>query len=700
MPLQDYGFRKSQYERPTQNWVCGWASEGWACRDGPDEKGRCRATFECFPLQKGERWFCSRPETHGGKCEDGPLPDGKCSKPIPKCQPVPSLRARRGKVTLWISALTLGLLLLVLPSPQGPAFISPGDLTLEHRTSAQNCATCHTAGHGGSVNWLSAMFASGTGPEESKLCLTCHQLGEHALQAHGRSSQELAAITERFKQMASPTQMPLPLVLSAWVPGMGQTERGQLACATCHREHRGSDFNLADMGNQQCQICHTIKFSSLANGHPQLSDYPYERRTRIVFDHSSHIGKHFLGELKENAPTTCTACHMPDHAGRNMLVGKFGGTCASCHAEQIEGAGRAGAKGIAFLRLPGLDLDVLREREVSIGEWPADYNVEEGLTPFMEILLAGESELADDLAIVADLDDLTDLSDSSDEEIAAVARSIWAVKALFYDLITGGQEALVLRLREAMGPQLKIRDLAGLTGHLPVEVVRAAQQEWLPNLMAEVPRHRSGKSVVRSKKPSAESDLDMDQKRERLVLTGGWYRQDSDFAILYRPTGHADSFIRAWLDLSVLRRTTNLGSAQAVFEELTDPKAPGLCMKCHSVDAQADEGLQVNWLTSRPMPNEHKVTRFAHTVHLSLLDDKGCLTCHMLDPEAEVMEGFGDTDPLTFTSSFKPMSKATCTTCHTPEAAGDSCLLCHNYHVGDIAPALPRASITAPTSSP
>jgi len=700
MPLQDYGFRKSQYERPTQDWICGWASEGWTCQVGPDEKGRCRATFECVPSQKGERWYCSRPETHGGKCEDGPLPDGECSKPIAKCQPVRSLRARRGMVTLWITALTVGVLLLFLPGPQGPAFISPGDLTFAHGTSAQNCAICHTAVHGEQVNWLSAMFASGTGLEESKLCLACHQLGEYALQAHGRSPQELTAVTERVRQIPSLPHTPLSLALSAWVSGAPQTERGQLACATCHHEHRGSDFNLADMGNQQCQTCHTIKFSSLANGHPQFSDYPYERRTRIVFDHSSHIGKHFLGEFKEHAPTTCIACHSPDLAGRNMLAGKFERTCASCHAEQIEGAGRAEAKGIAFLRLPGLDLDILREREVSVGEWPADYNVEEGLTPFMEILLVGEPQLADDLAIVADFDDLTDLSDASDEEIAAVARSIWAVKALFYDLITGGQEALVLRLREAMGPQLKTRDLAELTGHLPVEVVRAAQQEWLPNLMAEVPRHRSGKSMALSKKPTAEGDLDMDQKRERLVLTGGWYRQDSDFTILYRPTGHADSFIRAWLDLSVPERTTNLGSARAIFEELADPKAPGLCMKCHSVDAQADDGLQLNWLTSRPIPNEHKITRFAHTVHFSLLDNKGCLTCHTLDHEAQVMEGFADTDPLTFMSNFKPMTKTVCVTCHTEEAVGDTCSSCHNYHVGYLTPALTSAPVEMPTALP
>ena len=74
--LQEYAFNKSQYERPTLNWVCGWASEGKACHFGPDEKGRCFATFECTPIRKGDRWFCTRPEGFGGICSEDPLPDG------------------------------------------------------------------------------------------------------------------------------------------------------------------------------------------------------------------------------------------------------------------------------------------------------------------------------------------------------------------------------------------------------------------------------------------------------------------------------------------------------------------------------------------------------------------------------------------------------------------------------------------------
>ncbi|MEC4681883.1 MAG: hypothetical protein VST67_14465, partial [Nitrospirota bacterium] len=89
------------------------------------------------------------------------------------------------------------------------------------------------------------------------------------------------------------------------------------------------------------------------------------------------------------------------------------------------------------------------------------------------------------------------------------------------------------------------------------------------------------------------------------------------------------------------------------------------------------------------------------------LEDDGCLTCHQLGPDPEgqgqVMKAFWDEDglnfaPLTFTSSFKLMTKGTCSSCHTSELAGDTCLICHNYHVGNIAPAfleVPKAGSTS-----
>ena len=66
-----------------------------------------------------------------------------------------------------------------------------------------------------------------------------------------------------------------------------------------------------------------------------------------------------------------------------------------------------------------------------------------------------------------------------------------------------------------------------------------------------------------------------------------------------------------------------------------------------------------------------------------MLDEKGCLTCHAWQPDAKFADGYKDHDPYTSASNFAPIELNTCADCHTNERAGDSCLLCHNYHVGD-----------------
>lgn len=659
MHLQDDGVREGQVVRPTMNWVCGRTTEETACSNGPDEKGRCRS--------------------------------------VPACQPILSLLAVRRRITLWLSMVMVGLSLLFLSSPKGSALFSPGELTSGHGASAAACADCHTALPGDLVGLVFALGASGTGQENSKLCLTCHHLGDHALETHGRPHKELSAVTERLRRTPPFTAVPASRVFSSWVKGLMETGKEPLACAACHGEHRGKNSDLAAMDAQQCQTCHTKAFSDLANGHPPFSGYPYKRRTRIAFDHTSHIGKHFLGEFKKDAPITCTACHRPDDDGQTMRTDTFETACASCHAGQIVGVGRSGSKGLAFLRLPGLDLETLQEHGVFVGEWPADVNLEEGLTPFMELLLGTDPALNEDLAILSGFDDFTDLSDATDEEIAAVGRMVWAVKRLVYNLAMRGQQEIVSRLQATT--ELGTRKFADLVGQLPVEVIHAVQQQWLPHLAMELSGSEAGEQGVRLEDHEGEQEIRIDREREKKMVSGGWYRQDLDFVLLYRPSGHADPFLSAWLDLTARSTETKHGrSAEAIFTTLANPKAPGLCMKCHSVDAQAGQRKRIHWSAARPVPHERKVTRFAHEVHFSLLEDKGCLMCHALNPEAEVMESFKDADPLTFTSNFRAMQKTVCTRCHTSERAEDTCLTCHNYHIGTVSPVLPKAPLTV--SSP
>ena len=54
--------------------------------------------------------------------------------------------------------------------------------------------------------------------------------------------------------------------------------------------------------------------------------------------------------------------------------------------------------------------------------------------------------------------------------------------------------------------------------------------------------------------------------------------------------------------------------------------------------------------------------------------------------------GFEDRDPTTFASNFKPLEQAVCANCHQAKKATDSCLTCHNYHVGEFTQAMPTTN--------
>jgi hypothetical protein len=177
------------------------------------------------------------------------------------------------------------------------------------------------------------------------------------------------------------------------------------------------------------------------------------------------------------------------------------------------------------------------------------------------------------------------------------------------------------------------------------------------------------------------------KKGEEWEAAGGWYRPENGFTIFYRPSGHADVFFMAWLTAAAqMDPKVNGSEARDIFEKLADPNFFGICMKCHTAD-KSGNSIVVNWLPAHPEPNLHPFTTFKHTSHFSVTGDKGCQTCHVLNPNSNYSNFFGgdtrsDADPHRFESNFKPLLKAACIECHKPKIAGDACLMCHQYHTG------------------
>ncbi|HEU0039544.1 MAG TPA: hypothetical protein VFR76_09735, partial [Verrucomicrobiae bacterium] len=240
------GFDSHSYERPNQKWICGHAAEGKACRLGPTRRGRCPATCECAPVletKPGEtkgRWRCTRP---GDACETGPLPDGTCCRPIPRCSPVPTLRTRRGRFTLAVVTATVALLLIVLGSPPlRTRFINPGQLSTPHSGDAftdrnartnqldESCAACHRAGGSGAGGLATAAFNATPGPFE---------LVKLATALPG----EMTAIDEACQRCHTKHLFHQPNVVK------------DVSCSFCHPEHRGSGPMPSPM-DARCAFCH------------------------------------------------------------------------------------------------------------------------------------------------------------------------------------------------------------------------------------------------------------------------------------------------------------------------------------------------------------------------------------------------------------------------------------------------------------
>ncbi|MCG8324523.1 MAG: SPOR domain-containing protein, partial [Thiotrichales bacterium] len=179
-----------------------------------------------------------------------------------------------------------------------------------------------------------------------------------------------------------------------------------------------------------------------------------------------------------------------------------------------------------------------------------------------------------------------------------------------------------------------------------------------------------------------EEPLDPNLDPEVWARLGGWYRQDD--TLYYRPVGHRDPFFRAWFDIGAALHGTRAEVYGADILALFRAKdTPGKCAKCHSVDRLEGGALQVNWRPFAPDPRRQDFTVFDHTAHFSLVEKKGCGTCHEIDAAARFPDGYADFDPRRFASNFAPMDPEVCASCHVESSAGDACTQCHRYHVGE-----------------
>ncbi|MDB5303020.1 MAG: hypothetical protein JWM97_569 [Phycisphaerales bacterium] len=217
--------------------------------------------------------------------------------------------------------------------------------------------------------------------------------------------------------------------------------------------------------------------------------------------------------------------------------------------------------------------------------------------------------------------------------------------------VTAGTPPTPLTTRPATSPADDLLD--GDTSPSPIAAGPATRPSQLPSTAA-------APALVASKP---------------FIAISGWERDDEKFALIYHPRGHANAFMRQWLDLLAHPVADAPSAVVAWRSQISGADAGDTCVKCHVSRQSAGAPSQLAW-SSPPVESRGRgFVKFSHRPHLLESRLQDCTACHSL-PDPAVA---GNSAPGL--SSFLPISKETCAACHAPRLASDSCLTCHNYHV-------------------
>ncbi len=366
------------------------------------------------------------------------------------------------------------------------------------------------------------------------------------------------------------------------------------------------------------------------------------------------------------------------------------------------------------------------------------------IPPIMQILLAGEEEgeqLLKALPASTNLSEL-DLNRSKDRELALQLAEV--SQKLLKEIATEGQKSIQRRLTQwspSSNPPKLVSTSEPASSNL--RNTESLSKEWSAKLLEGIPPDLFRTAQIRwfdaNTSTSEQEDLKPIKPLQHLPA-GGWMIDQRRMAILYIPKGHADPWLTAWTNLAKRIQATTLRSREedalaswnsetnapskpVVGQGLLQANHTGKCLECHTPLAMASNTLplatsrtplvasQENqwWRSNLRNEAERLATRFNHGPHL-LLPSTSCESCHQLSGTKRLEQPSNDTlvrsylpasaktldsastrwvsfqspaqaSPHNHRSDFAPMKKSDCSQCHRPNAAGDTCTQCHNYHI-------------------
>lgn len=537
------------------------------------------------------------------------------------------MRAKRRHASLFALLVSMSVIATFFASSSGLLGFGrnlsiPGELTAAHSNliDGNRCGLCHEGHKRDGLGLIAAIVEY---QDLSLQCINCHEFGGQALLPHNKASKRVHDAQETLTHHPQQTEQICWDQLAQGPSDQASPTRlpdctAALGCIGCHTEHKGADADIAVLTDQDCHQCHeaTQAFDDFLGQHgkphpPFSASYGRGTSPAINFDHAKHLDVHFeKAAYRKRRPKDCLACHEAMGDGDDVAIPSFDVGCAACHEEDL------GDQPLLLLAWPELETMEPPSEQVSEAcgmtvSWdPEDFDPASYEIP----------GLIDSFLLNIDPDDMT----SYGAPYQKLARSL---------AMEGVQPLIDLVSNKGGDPSTLLAGLAP-------ETVFSVACHWLANMEYE------GFAQLGSQ---------------------GWSAEP--LALSYRPLGHTDPTLKAWLDygLELNADMTSFALLDDLKGSLFDPETgPGRCAACHRFDADA----AFQWTSSS---SQETHANFTHRPHLALAKAGGgdlCKGCHQLEATAFAAG----------TATFAAIGVSTCQECHGKGGVSARCATCHDYH--------------------
>ena len=662
----------------------------------------------------GDPWMCG---STGTPCSAGPGKHGMCPLAEP-CSPKRTWAGKRRIVMVAGTALFALLSFIIIQPSIGPAVFKPGELTGPHgqilsaTSTSDRCGACHPAASMSFMSWFNSAESGHENVSQTERCMKCH---------HKTIQPSLAKLAHNLPRHTRERigQANLVSAKSSWhdmLPDPAVSQEN-VQCSACHREHRGENASLVDLSDSQCQTCHSDRFGSFATSHPEWGQWPYGRGGAIAFDHQSHSKKHFPGKMIGGKSTAfdCRACHQRTANGELTRSVSYE-SCAKCHDESLN---FQAAKGIDFVALPTLPNTVTD----NLSQWPENAKgfADGSLSPLTEFMMRDQATVSAIRLFPAR--DFGRFQENDPAQIQALRQIANSHRELLADVAANGTGAMISRASVA---GVLPDSIVQLFKTLPPQLVGDAYRQWFPgngltnnasSPIVRIANRTQDLNLTQGSDPLADDPLTDDplagdplaedalsqdplagdplsqQPSEqpkssrrstqfdpsRMLPAGGWYRDDVRMSISYRGGGHADPILK-----SAVEFLTQLPSDNAIRKRLMQTASIQSCLACHP----SANSVSKTWISSPLVGRKSEFTKFTHKPHLNIADLNDCSQCHRISDaltkktgEVNLVKSSHEIDGF-HQHEFEPIRKADCARCHQAKAAGEGCVDCHRYHIG------------------